>query len=688
MRAIISLIQALLFIVSAFSVPDSNFKVWVDRAAMEMSSTTDISFESMDEEEYRVTQEEKTTCRNWYEENILSAENPAYTFSVGGKDFRRNIDDWKFSFGEESEIGEIYRGGKTTYITLTHRRSNIVATVEATIYEENASCDWTVFIKNEGADNSPVISEFYAIDSVLPTGKKTEFYCSKGSFAEADDFEMMKSWLSLLPMVFSANGGRTESFLPYFNLVGKDGGAVLAVGWSGQWYTSLSQVSDGTKVKAKQQNLKGYLLPDEEVRSPLVSVTFYKSDNALKGFNCFRQYIMDCVCPEGTKQVATTGIGVEVAGATEEQVIQNVKNIPEEWTRSLDYAWVDAGWYPLRNNWSDSVGNWFADPARFPNGFGEISKLLEKRGMGLLLWYEIERCCKDTAIYNECVKHDGWIILNPDNDEANVVNFANEECLKYMTDFMLESLRYNGVKCFRMDSNFTPLPRWQQADKDWADGRIGITENHYVTNLYKFFDTLLEEMPGLRIDNCASGGKRLDIEMARRSIPLWRSDYNCMDGEGNSKPDILQATQAQTYGISFWYPYNGTCAYRDGEYAVRTNIISCSQLLDYYDIRKHMVGNYYPLASGGLDTEKYLAMQFDTNAEEGMALIYKRENVKENIYHLVLNGLESDTLYEVYDYDFPETKYQKTGKQLMTEGMDITINDTPKAVIILYNVVK
>lgn len=688
MRAIISLVQALLFIVSGFAVPDSNFKLWVDRAAMEISSTTDISFESMDVDEYSVTAEDKAICREWYEENVLSTENPAYNFTVGGKSFRNNLKNWEFSFSDESETGAVYRGGKTTYITVTHKKSDITATVEATIYEENASCDWTVYIKNNGDEKSPVISNFYGADCTLPTGKKTEAYFTQGAFSEADDYEMMRSELSLLPMIFSANGGRTESFLPYFNINGKDGGVVLAVGWSGQWYTSLAQVSDGAKVKAKQQNLKGYLLPDEEVRSPLISLTFYDSDNALKGFNHFRNYIMDCVCPEGTKQVATTGIGVEVPGVAKEQVLQNVRNIPEEWTYLLDYAWVDAGWYPLRNNWSDSVGNWYADPARFPDGFGEISELLEERGLGLLLWYEIERCCKDTQTYNDCIKNDGWLILNPDNDEANVVNFANEGAFRYITDYMLESLRYNGVKCFRMDSNFTPLPRWEQADKQWEDGRKGITENHYVTNLYKFFDTLLEEIPGLRIDNCASGGKRLDIEMSRRSIPLWRDDYNCMDGEGNSKPDVLQATQAQTYGISFWYPYNGTCAYVDGEYAVRTNIISCSQRLEYFDIRKHMVGNYYPLACGKLDTEKYLAMQFDTDAQEGMALIYKRENVKENTYHLVLNGLESDTLYEVYDYDLPEVKIRKTGKQLMTEGMTLTINDTPKAVIVLYSAVK
>lgn len=684
MKIIISLIQALLLIVSSFAVPDSNFKVWVDRAAYDISGTSDFAFESIDAYELAVTDKEKQLCRDWYEENILTETSPAYNFKVGIKSFRNNIDDWDFSFGEESEVGAVYRGGKTTYITLTHKKSGLIATVEATIYEETATCDWTVYIKNSGDENSPVVSEFYAADCIVPTGRRAEAYFSYGSFAEADDFQLTRSFVGILPMKFSANGGRTESYLPYFNMLGKDGGAVLAVGWSGQWFTSLTQKLDGVKIKVKQENLKGYIKPDESIRSPLVSLTFYETDNALKGFNSFRTLIKDCVHPEGTKQLTTTGIAVEIPGVTEEQVIQNVKNIPEEWTHSLDYAWVDAGWYPLRNNWGDSVGNWYADPARYPDGLGEISDELEKRGLGLLLWYEIERCCKDTEVYNDCIKNDGWLLLNPDNDKANAVNFANEGALEYITDYMLDSLRYNGVHCLRLDSNFTPLPLWEQADKAWEDGRKGFTENRYVTNLYRFLDTLLEEIDGLRIDNCASGGKRLDIEMARRGIPLWRTDYNCMDGEGNSRPDILQATQAQTYGLSFWLPYNGTCAYREGEYATRTNIISCSQRLEYYELRPYMLGNYYPLTYGGLDTSKYLAMQFDDNAAEGMALIYKREDVTDNTYLLKLNGLDPDKNYELYDYDNPDAKTILSGEKLMSDGYEITINDTPKAVIILY----
>ncbi len=689
MRTIISILQAILFIVSSFAVQDSNFKFWVDRAAMALSSTSENSFSSINADEMAVSQEEKRRCREWYNNNILYADGsenePAYNFTVGGKSLRRNTDDWDFSVSEESAVGAVHRGGKTSYITLKHKKSDIVATVEATIYEDSASCEWTVYIKNTGDGNSPVISNFYAADCTLPTGGRTQAYFSKGSEPAADDFELLKSRVSVIPMKYTANGGRTESFLPYFNLLGRKGGVVLAVGWSGQWFTSLSQTLSGVRVKAKQEQFKGYLVAAETVRSPLVTLTFYDSDNALKGFNGFRNFTMDCVYPEGTKQVATSGVGVEVPSTTMQDVLQNITNTPEEWTEMLDYYWIDAGWFPIKTDWGDSVGNWYADPARFPDGLGEAAKLAESRGVEFLVWYEPERCCVGTEVYNECIKHEGWLIEN--GQDRNLVNLANEQCLEYITQLMLDSIRYNGVKCFRIDSAITHLPYWQEADERWCDGRKGISENHYVTNFYKFLDTLLEEVSGLRIDNCCSGGKRLDIEMSRRGIPLWRSDYNCMDGEGNVKADIVEATQAQTYGISFWLPYNGTCAYVDGEYADRSNIISCSQRLSYFDIRQHMTGNYYPLTYGGLDTEKYLAMQFDTEAKEGMALIYKRENVKENTYTLKLNGLFSDAVYEVYNYDSSDVKYRNTGEQLMKNGLEISIEEAPKAVIILYEAV-
>lgn len=681
-KQVFALLQAFLFVVSSFSVYDSNFKEWVDEAALNLTGTTTFTFDTITAEELRVTDEEKKSCRDWYENNILCTDSaPAYDFTVGCESLRKNLSDWDISVGEESAVGEVYRGGKTTFITLTHKKSNLVATVEATIYEDYATCEWTVYIKNNGADNSPVISNFYAADYKVDTGLST-LYVSKGSSSDNDDFELSKTYISTIPMVFNANGGRTSSTLPYFNISGQNCGVIMATGWTGQWYATVAQNLTGVTLKAKQEYFRAYLTAGEQVRSPLVSMTFYNGDNALKGFNTFRNWESACVYTESAYPLTCSVIAGEFDRRNADEYIQQINSYSDLECEESDFLWRDAGWYTINGDWYDSVGNWTADETRFPDGLAPISEAAQARGMELLLWYEPERCCKDTEVYNECIKHEGWLIENGDENK-NLVNLAVDGCCDYISNLIANSIKENKVGLYRQDFNFSVLELWQQADDDLWDGREGIEENHYVTNLYRYLDTLIEVNPGLIIDNCASGGRRLDLEMSRRSIPLWRTDYNCSDSEGNVNDDCLEATQVASYGISFWLPLTGSGLNASGEYAERTLITPCTQRPGYKNIRQYMDKNYYPLTYGGLDTSKYLAMQFGDETE-GTALIYKREDVKDNFYTLKLNGLNPDSTYTWYDYDNPTAVYSAKGSELMNTGVTLTVSETPKAVIILY----
>ena len=686
MRTALSLIQAILFLVSSLSVIDSNFKERVDWAAIGVSSKTRFSFPTSDADSFAVSDAERQKCRIWFDENVRFADGthkaPAYDFSVGGQSLRRHTQDWTFDVSAESEIGAVRRGGKTTYITLRHKKSGLTATVEATIYEEYATCEWTVYLQNRADTPSPVISSFSAADCVLPTGQ-SQLYVSKGSGADANDFELHRSFVNVLPMRFNANGGRTESTLPYFNLCGRTDGVLIAVGWTGQWYTSLSQRIGGVAVCAKQETFRAALEPQETVRSPLVSLTFYTGGNALKGFNLFRAWESDCVYTENACEITTGGLANEFSTETADEMIRNIRAMPDELCAQIDYLWMDAGWYTYTDGWYDGVGNWKPNPDRFPNGLALIAEAAAEKGMGLLLWYEPERCCAGTTVYEDASRHEGWLLRK--SDEVNMVNLANNDACTYLGDLVANSIKENQVGLYRQDFNFTPLPLWEQADKDYCGGRKGITENHYVSNLYRYLDRLQEVNPGLIIDNCASGGKRLDLEMSRRSIPLWRNDYNCANDKGEVKSDVLEATQVNTYGLSFWLPLHGTGAYVPGEYADRTCILPCAQKPGYADIRAYLDKNYYPLTYGGLRTDRFLAMQFG-DAQEGAALIYKRQDVRSDAYTVRFNGLRPDAMYSVWDYDNADAKTSYLGAKLMGEGLNVTIEEAPKCAIILYSI--
>ena len=110
---------------------------------------------------------------------------------------------------------------------------------------------------------------------------------------------------------------------------------------------SLSEKDGVTDISVKQENFEAYLLPGEEIRSPLVSLSFYNNKNPLKGFNLFRNWISDSVYPENVTKNSYTVM--EVAGPTStrtsDEIIEILNGIDDSIYNQTDAFWMDAGWY-------------------------------------------------------------------------------------------------------------------------------------------------------------------------------------------------------------------------------------------------------------------------------------------------------------------------------------------------------
>ena len=110
-----------------------------------------------------------------------------------------------------------------------------------------------------------------------------------------------------------------------------------------------------------------------------------------------------------------------------------------------------------------------------------------------------------------------------------MIDLGNAEAVRYLHQFISAAVQKYRLDVWRVDFNTNPAVVWARTgdvhtapvNASSHDYRRGVNEAGYVRALYKLWDRVRLSHPGLIIDNCASGGRRHDLETMSRSIPLW-----------------------------------------------------------------------------------------------------------------------------------------------------------------------
>ena len=226
---------------------------------------------------------------------------------------------------------------------------------------------------------------------------------------------------------------------------------------------------------------------------------------------------------------------------------------------------------------------------------------------------------------------------------------------------------------------------------------IGLREVRHINGLYLFLDELARRHPGLILDNCASGGRRLDFEMMRRCVALWRSDSCWGD------PTFPRNVQAMTHGLSHWLPLHGLGAAAADHIALRSGMGACaSYAINFHDpgaveaLRQHLARylrvrplfakDYYPLTSWSDDPARLLAFQFHDRATgKGLVQAFRAPKTRTADLHLRLQGLTPTARYTLLDWDGVLDPLTLRGSELMEKGLALDSEHLPVALVIEYS---
>lgn len=184
--------------------------------------------------------------------------------------------------------------------------------------------------------------------------------------------------------------------------------------------------------------------------------------------------------------------------------LENVKKICDRLEgKGIQFFVIDCGWYGQGEDWPLSVGDWDVNPERFPGGLKLAADYIRSKGMIPGLWFEMETLGTKSRWYNDpthLVKRDG-VPLSVGG--RRFWDMEDPWVVDYLTEKVIGQLKEAGFGYLKVDYNET-----MGMGCDGGDS-LGDSLQRKVEASRRFYQKIREEIPGIVIENCSSGGHRL-----------------------------------------------------------------------------------------------------------------------------------------------------------------------------------
>ena len=247
---------------------------------------------------------------------------------------------------------------------------------------------------------------------------------------------------------------------------------------------------------------------------------------------------------------------------------------------------LDDGWFGHRNDDSTSLGDWYVNEKKLPGGLVSLSDAVHGMGLKFGLWIEPEMISPDSDLFR---KHPDYAIQIPGREPGRARNqLVLDITRKEVRDAVCRMLKKNleGVK---IDYIKWDMNRYLSdiGSTLCNNGRQGEIFHRYVLGLYEMQARLLEDFPGLLLENCASGGGRFDPGMLYFSPQIWTSD----DTDAIERLRIQEGTE-MCYPLSCMGAHVSKCPNdqvgRQTPLETRANVAFAGTFGYELDLKKHL----------------------------------------------------------------------------------------------------
>lgn len=337
---------------------------------------------------------------------------------------------------------------------------------------------------------------------------------------------------------------------------------------------------------------------------------------------------------------------------------------------------LDDGWFGKRNDDKTSLGDWFPNLDKLPNGIKGLGERVVNEGIRFGLWFEPEMISKNSKLYEE---HPDWILGVKDRRlsmgrNQYILDLSKPEVRKYIVDILSERFSEAPISYVKWDMN-----------RNMTEVTYRDLPHKYILGLYEILETLTKNFPHILFESCASGGGRFDAGMLHYMPQVWTSDdtdaivrLNIQHGTSLAYPLISMGAHVsdipnhQTARKTSLETRNNVAAF--GNFGYELDLLkfdeetgaNVSKYLDFYKNNRKLIqfGDFYRLESPFEgNTASWMVVDKEKNeALVGHFTILASPNPGYNA-KVILKGLNPDKKYSI------NGEFEAYGDELMNVGI-------------------
>ena len=299
----------------------------------------------------------------------------------------------------------------------------------------------------------------------------------------------------------------------------------------------------------------------------------------------------------------------------------------------FDMLVMDDGWFGARNHDRAGLGDWYENPAKFPDGLAAFVQKIKDEGIKFGIWVEPEMVNPDSELYRA---HPDWALHVGGREPLRsrhqlVLDMSNPAVIDYLIDRFDRTFRGIEIDYFKWDMN---RHMSQVGSPCLPADRQGEVFFRYMLGVYRLFDWFAARFPNAIIETCSGGGGRYDLGMMQYGFQIWTSDNTDPYARTMIQPSALIAYPAATMSCHVSNPHENprSLDYRykvavGGMLGYELNILNMSEAvkkiiaaqITQYKSFEHLMreGDYYNLAF----PTKYPYSAYYYAAPDGMELL-------------------------------------------------------------------